>query len=116
MIDCANCRYCTSFSADSEAYKVKCTLFGEQKVSMDFKDTFNCKEFSEKEPIKEPEKENVMIVLKSGRDYFFYDEGVDSLKVLSERMDQALKKREFIQFGNFIANPMEIAAFAYVGE
>lgn len=111
MIDCVNCRYCTSFSTDSEAYKVKCTLFGEQKVSMDFKDTFNCKEFSEKEPIKEPEKENIMIVLKSGRDYFLLDEKIDSIKTLSERM-----RTSYIRFGNFVVKSDEIAAFAYVGE
>ena len=112
MIDCANCRYCTSFSADSEAYKVKCTLFGEQKVSMDFKDTFNCKELSEKEPIKEPEKENVMIVLKSGRDFCFYDKEMDCIKTLNDR----IFRNSNVRFGNFVVKFDEIAAFAYLGE
>lgn len=108
---CETCGKCKAIKLKDEVYVVSCIVNGDFPIHQSHVDEFNCKEHVER--VQEPPKENIVITLKCGRDFFMYDKNITCMADLDRMIiEDAL---EWPEFGNFTFKRDEIACYGYIG-
>lgn len=117
---CQNCQHCKTVSYGNGRYTVSCLYNGEFPIHETNIDRFQCPSDSfeerKEEPKTEPPKDNICVTLKCGRDITVYDSRIDSMKNLSDKINDIEKEIDFWRFGNIIFTVSEIAAIGYIGD
>lgn len=103
---CEDCGKCRGIKINNDIYTVACTANGEFQLHKDHVDAFRCTDKADK--IAPPPRDNVLIILKSGRDITVYDETVKSIEDMSFDC-------EWAKFGNIKVRTDEIACYGYIG-
>ena len=104
---CEDCGRCQSIEFNNNAYTIDCLENGKFKLHNDHVDNFRCTDKTDK--IAPPPGDNVLIILKSGRDITVYDETVTSIEDMSFDC-------EWAKFGNIKVRTDEIACYGYIGD
>ena len=109
---CEGCGKCQGIKLNNQVYTVTCLEKGEFSIHSDNVSHFNC--YERAEPIEEtPPRDNVLIILKSGRDMVMYDKDITCMADLDRMIiEDAL---EWPEFGNFTFKRDEIACYGYIG-
>ena len=105
---CFTCDKCQSVKADNDVLKVSCQDNGLISVHSTHGDAFRCDSYVTHEPVV-PQKDNVLIILKCGRDLTTLDVDIKNLKDMSDRMDG-----EFARFGSLEIRVDEIAVWGLI--
>lgn len=103
---CEGCGRCRGIKFNNQVYTVSCLENGEFPIHADNVDNFHCNDRTD--PIEPPPSENVLIILKSGRDITVYDEKVKSIQDMSFDC-------EWAEFGSIKVRTDEIACYGYIG-
>ena len=90
-------------------YEINCAENEQFKLHADYLENFTCEDF---EQVQEPQKPNVMIALKCGREYALYDKEIDSEEIL----DGLVCDYEWASIGELVFRTSEIACYGYLGE
>jgi hypothetical protein len=105
---CKSCGKCISLTEKNGVYEINCAEKEQFKLHSDFLENFTCEDFEE---VVTPPKDNVLIILKSGREFAIYDEKVKS----KDDIDSWLKENEWVSFGVLTFRTSEIACYGYIG-
>lgn len=120
MMRCNDCAKCRSFHLKDETYDIKCADSGSFKIHESRLDSFSCPtEFAMREPVEDAPGDNIMVVLKSGRDFMVHDRDISSDRELESLMKKAISKAHgmaFISLGGIYFRLNEIAAISYIGD
>ena len=111
MMICLDCNNCRSIKEKDGVYGINCTEHGEFKLHSDYVDTFNCEDFDESIPVT-PQRDNIIIILKCGRDIPLYDKDITCNDDMQRRIQSA---ENWVEFDGMLFNVDEIAVFSYVG-
>lgn len=104
---CEDCGKCRGIEINNDnTYTVTCSENGEFKIHKDHVDAFRCTDKTDK--IMPELRDNVLIILKCGREITVYDETVTSIEDMSFDC-------EWAKFGNIKVRTDEIACFGYIG-
>lgn len=116
---CQDCQHCKTVSYGNGRYTVSCMYNGEFPIHETNIDRFQCPSDSfeerKEEPKTEPPKDNIVVILKSGRDITAYSDMVKSGEALSSWYEMIDRRRPF-RIGNFMFNPDDVSAIGYIGE
>lgn len=116
---CDNCGRGRVVSYKDGVYTVDCLEKGKFPIHESHLDNFSCEDFAEKPKEEVPPKENVLIILKSGRDMEFYDKEITCLNDIGEKLEDAMRlggSINFVKFGNYQIAVKEIACWGYIGD
>ena len=103
---CEDCGKCRSIKSNNDIYTVACTENGEFQLHKDHVDAFRCTDKTDK--VVPELRDNVLIILKCGREITVYDETVASIEDMSFDC-------EWAKFGNIKVRTDEIACYGYIG-
>lgn len=113
---CEDCIYKRGLNYKGDKYGVSCEVNGEFVIHEDNADAFTCENF---ERMNEPTAttDNVLIILKSGRDIAVYDKSIKCLDDIGKRIKEYCvgADRCFVLFGQFQFCIDEIAMWGYIG-
>ena len=103
---CEDCEKCRGIEINNDTYTVTCSENGEFKIHKDHVDAFRCTDKTDK--VMPELRDNVLIILKCGREITVYDETVTSTEDMSFDC-------EWAKFGNIKVRTDEIACYGYIG-
>ena len=112
---CLDCKNCNSLKMDNDLYKITCPK-GSFSVHSSHSDNFICDDYEVLEETV-PLKDNILIILKSGRDITTLDVDIKSLKDMGDRMNKASNlggETNYVRFGSLEFNIDEIAVWGYL--
>ena len=90
---CGNCGNCQNIQVNGERYSIACTR-GAFELHESHADDFKCEDYVE---YVQPPRDNVLVILKSGRDITTCENGDIDLS------------SEWVKIGNLLINKQEIA-------
>ena len=106
---CETCGKCKAIKLKDEVYTVSCIVNGDFPIHQSHVDEFNCEEYVER--VQEPPKENIVITLKCGRDFFMYDKNI----TCNDDMQRRIKSSDgWVEFVGMLFNVDEIAVVGYI--
>lgn len=108
---CDGCGKCQGIKFNNQVYTVACLEKGEFPIHSDNVSHFKCNDRTEQP--ETPPRDNVLIILKSGRDMVMYDKDITCMADLDRMIiEDAL---EYPEIGNFTFKRDEIACYGYIG-
>lgn len=111
---CADCGRCQSIIEKGDVYNIACLEKGGFQLHSTHEDNFNCEDFEERHEIIPP-KNNVVVILDSGRDITLYNENIKTADDFSDRLKMA-NENDFIKIGNFVFSVKSIACMGVIDE
>lgn len=106
---CEECGRCIEVKHKDEKYVVSCTSNGMFEIHEDRLESFRCDEM-----IEMPPSENVMVVLKCGREFMVYDKEITCDDDIQRRINDAIEKERWVAFDGMYINTTEIGLVMYV--
>lgn len=108
---CEGCGRCRGIKFNNQVYTVSCLENGEFPIHADNIDNFHCNDRTD--PIEPPPSDNILIILKSGRDITVYDKDIKCMADLYKMIVE--DNLEWVEYGDFTFKVSEIACYGYVG-
>ena len=108
---CESCGLCQTIKYNNSVYEIRCVERGDFNLHSDHEDAFEWEDYAERE-YTEPPKENIIITLKCGRDFFIRDEDITCNDDMQRRMGAS---EEWVEFDGILFRTSEIAAVSFVG-
>ena len=112
---CEDCGYCKQISLENGMYEINCVYEGDTfNVSEANAAEFHCEDYvkAKKQSVK---KDNIMVILTSGRDMIFRDSEISS-RIEIDRIIQNLGDDDFAVIGGVAFRVRDIAAYSYIGD
>lgn len=106
---CGNCGNCQNIQVNGERYSIACTR-GVFELHESHVDNFQCEEYVEMPKVEIP-RNNILIILKCGRDITVYDKNITCNDDMERRLHAT---SEWVEFDGMLINKREIAVLSYV--
>ena len=111
---CEGCGRNRGIKYKNGVYGISCLEKGEFEIHQDHIDTFNCEDYIEPVLVEEPPKDNIMIVLKCGRDMLLYDKDITCNDDMQRRLHSASENDTWVEFDGMLFNISEIAVLSFI--
>ena len=107
---CEDCSKCREVKYKNGVFQVNCLNNDVFQIHESNVPNFECEDYEYEAP-QAPHKENILIILKSGRELIVYDKDITCNDDMERRL---LATADWVEFDGMLINKREIAVLSYV--